>query len=200
MTEKSNLELARDAGVVRTKHTTAEDCYELWAGQLNYFAALVEQRYRERLLGVKVEPVAHGVFERDSGRVWYINESQRVCGGYADNASHRDDKGFDQVVKPLYTADQCAAMMAQAAPLRLLRDFLAVIHCDDGSHTEQHGLEKSVQDAQAKWYARIAPTRLTREEAQGLWLRCKAIDNVAFCAEFAGAIQDALGIKEPDHG
>ena len=45
------------------------------------------------------------------------------------------------------------------------------------------------------WRSKV-PKRLTREQVAGLWLRCKAIDTPAFCAEFADAIQDALGIQK----
>lgn len=96
MTEKSNLELARDAGVVRTKHTTAEDCYELWAGQLNYFAALVEQRYRERLLGVKVEPVP----ESHDQSVSYRNGWNACRANYADQCAAMVQQALDRVRLP----------------------------------------------------------------------------------------------------
>ena len=38
-------------------------------------------------------------------------------------------------------------------PEDMLEELLAVIHGDGGHYTDEHGLAKSVADAEVKWYA-----------------------------------------------
>ena len=97
MTEKSNLELAREAGIESGGKfiTKASEC-DIWYGDLNTFAALVEQRYRERLLGVKVEPVP----ESHDQSVSYRNGWNACRANYADQCAAMVQQALDRVRLP----------------------------------------------------------------------------------------------------
>lgn len=47
-------------------------------------------------------------------------------------------------------------------PEQMLRDLLAVIHGDGGHYTGEHGLQKSFEDALARYYDLL----LAKEEAE----------------------------------
>lgn len=110
---KTNLDLAREVGLTinpagAPRHIITQTCEAIDA-----FSALVEQRYRERLMGVKVEPVAQ-VHEGENGDRWIYSDE-----AYA-SISGPDSE--DRLVHELFTAEQCAATVQQAAPKRLTRE------------------------------------------------------------------------------
>ena len=102
---KTNLELTQEA-----------------EGSVARLVTLIEQRYREQLLGVKVEPVQGAVL---------------VSGCIYEDCD-------------VYTADQVAAMVAQAMPRRLTREQVDEIFDahQEAPHFEfRHLVADAIQDA-----------------------------------------------------
>ena len=94
---KTSLELAKDAGIYLEGYEAAAD----------RFAALIEQRHTQQLLGAKVEP---------SAWVDEFGNAYPLSAHTVDGKPLRWDDAHKRGWKPLYTAEQCAAMVAQATP------------------------------------------------------------------------------------
>ncbi len=148
---KTNLELAQQCGFTPTIDPAFgyADAYK----RADAFAALVEQRYRERLMEMKVEPVGWR-YPDPKGSVMHWD-----LRFWLDRPSEKWREGEEA----LYTAEQCAAKVAQAMPQRLTREQVDACRGKAITRTDTNALPFSDQ-------------------------------------AFADAIQDALGIKEPDHG
>ena len=134
---KSNLELAEDAGAahyVRSQAVVSVNSVVFTCDELDRFAALIRAEHVKELLGVKVEPVAWQWRRRDEP--WSLERTfnSQVFATTADSD-----------VRSLYTAEQCAAMVAQAMPKRLSRE--QVDAALDAASISLHRFADAIQDA-----------------------------------------------------
>ena len=107
---KTNIELMREAGIYLEGYVDAA----------NRLITLVEQRYRERLLGVKVDRIIEALEIGRDAAAQVAAEYHESMRGYRPEQHAARDADVAKIDAAI--ADQCAAMIEQSRPKRLTRE------------------------------------------------------------------------------